>query len=236
MPSQVIKVEFDRSAPLMHRLLRYTQALVTQVAQTAVCKRHHALDQQLCRCLRLSLDRLDGPELVMTQELIAKLLGVCRERLIEAVLKWQGTGLIRGARGRLSVLDRPGLEQRSCACDAGVKQAYDRLLADRTAHIAAHPAAMCVATLPCTDAAPTLACAACRDLIGGGTLQRPGLPGGNTTRTDPWYASRTTSSSCCPRRTANTCLTGVNRRRWRWLKCFAKLANRCAMCAFRLTA
>ena len=133
MPSQAIKAEFDRSAPVMHLLLRYTQALITQMAQTAVCNRHHSLDQQLCRWLLLSLDRLDGPDLVMTQELIANMLGVRREGVTEAALKLQGTGLIRYARGRISVLDRPGLEQRTCECYAVVKKEYDRLLPDRTA-------------------------------------------------------------------------------------------------------
>ena len=133
MPAQVIKAEFDCSAPEMHLLLRYTQALVTQMAQTAVCNRHHSLDQQLCRCLLLSLDRLDGPDLVMTQELIANMLGVRREGVTEAALKLQGTGLIRYARGRISVLDRPGLEQRTCECYAVVKREYDRLLPDKTA-------------------------------------------------------------------------------------------------------
>ncbi len=133
MPAQVIKAEFDCSAPAMHLLLRYTQALVTQMAQTAVCNRHHSLDQQLCRWLLLSLDRLDGPDLVMTQELIANMLGVRREGVTEAALKLQGTGLIRYARGRIAVLDRPGLEQRSCECYAVVKKEYDRLLPDCTA-------------------------------------------------------------------------------------------------------
>ena len=133
MPSQAIKAEFDRSAPVMHLLLRYTQALITQMAQTAVCNRHHSLDQQLCRWLLLSLDRLDSPDLVMTQELIANMLGVRREGVTEAALKLQGTGLIRYARGRISVLDRPGLEQRTCECYAVVKKEYDRLLPDRTA-------------------------------------------------------------------------------------------------------
>ena len=133
MPSQVIKAEFDHSAPVMHLLLRYTQALVTQMAQTAVCNRHHSLDQQLCRWLLLSLDRLDGPDLVMTQELIANMLGVRREGVTEAALKLQDTGLIRYARGRISVLDRPGLERRTCECYAVVKKEYERLLPGRTA-------------------------------------------------------------------------------------------------------
>jgi CRP-like cAMP-binding protein len=129
--SAFIKAEFNRSGPVMHLLLRYTQALITQMAQTAVCNRHHSLDQQLCRWLLLSLDRLDGPDLVMTQELIANMLGVRREGVTEAALKLQALGLIRYARGRISVLDRPRLEQRTCECYAVVKKEYDRLLPSR---------------------------------------------------------------------------------------------------------
>jgi CRP-like cAMP-binding protein len=128
-----IKAEFNRSGPVMHLLLRYTQALITQMAQTAVCNRHHSLDQQLCRWLLLSLDRLSGNELVMTQELIANMLGVRREGVTEAALKLQKMGLIRYARGHISVLDRPGLEQRVCECYAVVKKEYDRLLPHRLA-------------------------------------------------------------------------------------------------------
>jgi CRP-like cAMP-binding protein len=128
-----IKEEFNRSGPVMHLLLRYTQALITQMAQTAVCNRHHTLDQQLCRWLLLSLDRLQGSELVMTQELIANMLGVRREGVTEGALKLQQAGLIRYARGRISVLDRPGLEKRTCECYAVVKNEYDRLLPDRLA-------------------------------------------------------------------------------------------------------
>jgi len=117
----------------MHLLLRYNQALITQMAQTAVCNRHHSLDQQLCRWLLLSLDRLQGNELVMTQELIANMLGVRREGVTEAALKLQKIGLIRYSRGRISVLDRPGLEQRTCECYAVVKKEYDRLLPDTVA-------------------------------------------------------------------------------------------------------
>lgn len=112
----------------MHLLLRYTQALITQMAQTAVCNRHHSLDQQLCRWLLLSLDRLRGNDLVMTQELIANMLGVRREGVTEAALKLQTVGLIRYARGHISVLDRNGLERRTCECYAVVKKEYDRLL------------------------------------------------------------------------------------------------------------
>ena len=127
LASDTIKTEFKR-APVLHLLLRYTQALITQMAQTAVCNRHHSLDQQLCRWLLLSLDRLRGDELVMTQELIANMLGVRREGVTEAALKLQEAGLIRYARGRISVLDRTGLEARTCECYAVVKKEYDRLL------------------------------------------------------------------------------------------------------------
>ena len=129
----VLKEEFNRSAPALHLLLRYTQALITQMAQTAVCNRHHSLDQQLCRWLLLSLDRLSGSELVMTQELIANMLGVRREGVTEAALKLQRAGLIRYARGHITALDRPGLEARSCECYAVVKKEYDRLLPERPA-------------------------------------------------------------------------------------------------------
>ena len=120
--------EFNRAGPTLHLLLRYTQALITQMSQTAVCNRHHTLDQQLCRWLLLSLDRLDGDELTMTQELIANMLGVRREGVTEAALKLQRAGLISYARGRITMLDRPGLEARSCECYAVVKKEYDRLL------------------------------------------------------------------------------------------------------------
>jgi len=132
LKARVIKDEFNR-APVLHLLLRYTQALITQMAQTAVCNRHHSLDQQLCRWLLLSLDRLHGSELTMTQELIANMLGVRREGVTEAALKLQKAGLIRYARGRISVLDRPGLEKRSCECYAVVKKEYDRLLPETLA-------------------------------------------------------------------------------------------------------
>ena len=128
LKSQVMKAEFDRGGPVLHLLLRYTQALITQMAQTAVCNRHHSLDQQLCRWLLLSLDRLRGNELAMTQELIANMLGVRREGVTEGALKLQKAGLIRYSRGRISVLDRPGLEARTCECYAVVKKEYDRLL------------------------------------------------------------------------------------------------------------
>ena len=126
--SSVVKMEFEKAGPAMHLLLRYTQALITQMAQTAVCNRHHSVDQQLCRWLLLSLDRLRGNELVMTQELIANMLGVRREGVTEGALKLQKLGLIRYSRGHIKVLDRPGLERRTCECYAVVKKEYDRLL------------------------------------------------------------------------------------------------------------
>ncbi len=133
LKAQTMKDEFNRAGPVLHLLLRYTQALITQMAQTAVCNRHHSLDQQLCRWLLLSLDRLQGNNLVMTQELIANMLGVRREGVTEAALKLQKAGLIRYARGQISVLDRAGLELRTCECYAVVKNEYDRLLPDRLA-------------------------------------------------------------------------------------------------------
>jgi CRP-like cAMP-binding protein len=122
-----MKEEFNRSGSVMSLLLRYTQALITQMAQTSACNRHHTLDQQLCRWLLLSLDRLQGNELVMTQELIANMLGVRREGVTQAAFKLQAAGLIRYARGRIEVLDRGGLASRSCECYAVVKREYDRL-------------------------------------------------------------------------------------------------------------
>jgi CRP-like cAMP-binding protein len=133
MSAQAMKEEFNRAGPVMHLLLRYTQALITQMAQTAVCNRHHSLDQQLCRWLLLSLDRLPGNDLVMTQELIANMLGVRREGVTEGALKLQKADLIRYARGRITVLDRKGLEKRTCECYAVVKKEYDRLLPHRKA-------------------------------------------------------------------------------------------------------
>ena len=132
MKASVIKEEFNR-APVLHLLLRFTQALITQMAQTAVCNRHHTLDQQLCRWLLLSLDRLDGNELVMTQELISNMLGVRREGVTESALKLQKADLISYSRGRITVLDRAGLEKRSCECYAVVKKEYDRLLPEKIA-------------------------------------------------------------------------------------------------------
>ena len=131
--AQVMKTEFGKAGPVMHLLLRYTQALITQMAQTAVCNRHHSLDQQLCRWLLLSLDRLQGTDLVMTQELISNMLGVRREGVTEAAMQLQAAGIIRYTRGKISVLDRPGLERRTCECYAVVKKEYDRLLPAKTA-------------------------------------------------------------------------------------------------------
>src|ERR1700693_5853677 len=128
LKGQLMKEEFNRAGELQHLLLRYTQALLTQMSQTAVCNRHHSLDQQLCRWLLLSLDRLPSNELTMTQELIANMLGVRREGVTEAALQLQKVGLIRYARGRITVLDREGLERRTCECYAVVKREYDRLL------------------------------------------------------------------------------------------------------------
>jgi CRP-like cAMP-binding protein len=130
LPADAIKAEFERSSPVMHLMLRYTQALITQMSQTAVCNRHHSLDKQLCRWLLLSLDRLPGNELVMTQELISNMLGVRREGVTEAALKLQTAGVIRYVRGRITVLDRLKLEQRTCECYQVVKHEYDRLLPD----------------------------------------------------------------------------------------------------------
>jgi CRP-like cAMP-binding protein len=128
LKAHTMKAEFDKAGPVLHLLLRYTQALLTQMAQTAVCNRHHSLDQQLCRWLLLSLDRLQGDELVMTQELIANMLGVRREGVTEGALKLQKAGLIQYARGHITVMDRKGLEARTCECYAVVKREYERLL------------------------------------------------------------------------------------------------------------
>ena len=124
----LLKSEFERFGATMHLLLRYTQALITQMAQTAVCNRYHSIDQQLCRWLLLSLDRLAANELVMTQELIANMLGVRREGVTEAAGKLQDAGLIHYRRGHIAVLDRAGLERRACECYRVVKTETDRLL------------------------------------------------------------------------------------------------------------
>jgi len=126
--ASVLKTEFGEAGELQHLLLRYTQALITQMAQTAVCNRHHSVDQQLCRWLLLSMDRLPSNELNMTQELIANMLGVRREGVTEAAHKLQAAGLIKYTRGKITVLDRPRLETRVCECYAVVKREYDRLL------------------------------------------------------------------------------------------------------------
>jgi CRP-like cAMP-binding protein len=123
-----IKQEFDRAGPVTNVLLRYIQALMTQMAQTAVCNRHHSVDQQLCRWLLMGLDRLPGSELAITQALIASLLGVRREGVTEGAVRLQKAGVIRYSRGRISVLNRESLENRVCECYAVVKNEYDRLL------------------------------------------------------------------------------------------------------------
>lgn len=128
LPGQRLKDEFNRHGDLLQLMLRYTQSLITQMAQTAVCNRHHTVDQQLCRWLLLSLDRLSGNHLTMTQELIANMLGVRREGVTEAAGKLQKLGVIEYRRGHITVLDRAGLEKRTCECYAVVKTEYDRLL------------------------------------------------------------------------------------------------------------
>jgi CRP-like cAMP-binding protein len=130
LTANVVLEEFSRAGPLLHLLLRYTQALITQMSQTAVCNRHHTLDQQLCRWLLLSRDRLRCDELNMTQALIANMLGVRREGVTEAAGRLERAGLIEYQRGRITILDRGGLEQRTCECYAVVKKEYDRLLPD----------------------------------------------------------------------------------------------------------
>jgi len=126
--ADLLKKEFERGGDLQHLLLRYTQALITQMAQTAVCNRHHSLDQQLCRWLLLSLDRLPSNELNMTQELIANMLGVRREGVTEAAGKLQAAGIIHYSRGKIKVLDRPALEKMSCECYEVVRRETARLL------------------------------------------------------------------------------------------------------------
>jgi CRP-like cAMP-binding protein len=133
LKANLMMQEFNRGGPVTHLLLRYTQALITQMAQTAVCNRHHSLDQQLCRWLLLSLDRLQSNQLVMTQELIANMLGVRREGVTEAAGQLHKAGLIRYQRGHITILDRAGLERRTCECYAVVKKEYDRLLPDTVA-------------------------------------------------------------------------------------------------------
>jgi CRP-like cAMP-binding protein len=126
--AQVLKAEIQRAGPALHLLLRYTQALMAQVAQTAACNRHHSIDQQLSRRLLLGLDRCDSEELVMTQEALAQMLGVRREGVTAAALKLQEAGVIRYRRGHITVLDRQGLEQRTCECYAKANNEHQRLL------------------------------------------------------------------------------------------------------------
>lgn len=133
LPGNVLKTEFYRGGPMQRLLLRYTQALLTQMAQTAVCNRHHTVDQQLCRWLLLSHDRLGSNELLMTQELIANMLGVRREGVTEAASALQKAGLIEYRRGHITIRNRTGLETRSCECYGVVKSEYDRLLPRETA-------------------------------------------------------------------------------------------------------
>ncbi len=130
LKAQLLKDEFNRAGPMMHLLLRYTQALITQMSQTAVCNRHHSVHQQLCRWLLLSLDRLPSSKLTMTQELIANMLGVRREGVTEAAGKLQNAGLILYSRGQITILDRQGLEAQACECYQVVKKEFDRLLPD----------------------------------------------------------------------------------------------------------
>jgi CRP-like cAMP-binding protein len=147
--AEALKDEFQRTGPLMHLLLHYTQALITQTAQTAVCNRRHSLDQRLCRWLLLCLDRLQGDDIVITQETIAHMLGVRRESVTEAAHKLQKLGLVQYGRGRIAVLDRRGLEQRACECYSVVRKEYDRLLPDPPAtQAAAQQRAARVGALP----------------------------------------------------------------------------------------
>jgi len=131
LPATQLKAEFNQDATMRLLMLRYTQALITQIAQTALCNRHHTIDQQLCRWLLLSMDRLPTNKLIMTQELITNMLGVRREGVTEAAGKLQKQGVIQYARGHITVLDRPALEDLSCECYAVVKRETDRLLAPR---------------------------------------------------------------------------------------------------------
>ena len=129
LKAQLVQDAFNQGGPVMHLLLRYTQSLIAQMAQTAACNRHHALEQQFCRWLLMRLDRLPGQELAMTQEMMANMLGVRREGVTEAALKLQSLGIIRYARGHITVLDRAALAQRSCECYAVVSNEYKRLFA-----------------------------------------------------------------------------------------------------------
>jgi len=141
LKASALKREFALSGHFYHLALRFTQGLMTQISQTAVCNRHHSVDQQLCRWLLMSMDRLRCDELVMTQELIANMLGVRREGVTEAAGKLQAAGLIHYSRGKITVLDRPQLEKRVCECYAVVKKEFDRLLPD---HLQTRPVAAAV--------------------------------------------------------------------------------------------
>ena len=133
LTAPLMKEEFNRGGPVLHLLLRYTQALMTQMVQTAACNKHHSLDQQFCRWLLLSMDRLQDMEMGMTEELIANMLGVKAEKAIDGALRLQKARLIDYSRGRIRVLDRPGLEKRACECYEVVRKEYDRLLPDKLA-------------------------------------------------------------------------------------------------------
>jgi CRP-like cAMP-binding protein len=128
LKAQSVKHEFEHAGPIRHLLLRYTQALITQISQIAVCNRHHSLDQRLCRWLLLGLDRLPGNELLITQETISNMLGVRREGVTESAANLQKAGLISSSRGRITMLDRRGLERRVCECYSVIQEEYDRLL------------------------------------------------------------------------------------------------------------
>ena len=130
LDGRLLKQEFNRAGLMQRLLLRYTQALITQMAQTAVCNRHHSVEQQLCRWLLLTLDRVSSRDLIMTQELVARMLGVRREGITEAAGKLQNAGFIRYRRGHIAVLERSGLEARVCECYAVVKKELNRLLSD----------------------------------------------------------------------------------------------------------
>jgi CRP-like cAMP-binding protein len=134
LAGRLLKQEFNRAGPMQHLLLRYTQALITQMIQTAACNRHHSIEQQLCRWLLLTLDRLPSQELIMTQELVASMLGVRREGITQAAGNLQQAGLIRYRRGHIAVLERSGLEARACECYAVVKKELGRLLSDVRHH------------------------------------------------------------------------------------------------------
>ena len=133
LKARLMMEEFNRAGPMMHLMLRYTQALMTQISQTAVCNRHHSIEQQLCRWLLLNLDRLPSLELTITQELIASMLGVRREGITEAAGNLQRAGLISYRRGHITVLDRPGLEALACECYLVVRKEFQRLLGDTVA-------------------------------------------------------------------------------------------------------